>query len=361
MTIALLNNTTKIAQRILIVTDAWAPQVNGVVRSYENIMRELQMMGHEVDIISPQDFPTIPLPSYHEVKLALFPYRKLAHKIASFAPDRIHIAVEGPLGWAARRYCLRHSLAYSTAFHTNFPAYLALRTPAFLRRPIEGLTLALLRRFHDCAQHTFVATRSIEAQLRDWGFTGSIKPLSRGVHADQFHPATQPPGNSVPVLLYVGRVAPEKNLHAFLRLTEAETGPARKVVVGDGPSLDALRSAYSDVDFRGTLAGDALAEAYRSADVFVFPSRTDTFGIVLIEALASGLPIAAFDVPGPRDIITDPTLGALDEDLGVAVCQALMAPGTRASRSAHACGHYSWHAVAQSFVYSTTTVSASSN
>ena len=337
-------------QRILIVTDAWAPQINGVVRSYENIIRELRAMGHDVDVIGPQGFPTVPLPGYGEIALALLPYRRLARRIADFAPDMIHIAVEGPLGWAARRYCLRHGLPFSTSFHTNFPAYIALRAPRLARATLERATLSMLRRFHDAAHHTFVASPSIEAQLRAWGFVAPLRRLSRGVDAGLFYPAPERPRADVPVLLYVGRVAPEKNLDGFLSLTEAATGPTRKVVVGDGPALEALRRAYPDVTFRGVLTGQALAEAYRAADAFVFPSRTDTFGIVLIEALASGLPIAAHDVPGPCDIVTDPTLGALDADLGRAIRRALDAPGSRLQRSVHAKAQYTWSAVAQSFV-----------
>lgn len=338
------------AQRILIVTDAWAPQINGVVRSYENIIRELRLLGHDVAVISPRDFPTLPLPGYREIALAVFPYRRLARMIARYAPDRFHIAVEGPLGWAARRYCLRHRRPYSTAFHTNFPAYIALRAPAMIKAPLQRLTLWVLRRFHDRAEYTYVATPSITAQLRVWGFAGMVRPLSRGVDASVFHPPAVVVRNDVPVLLYVGRVAPEKNLDAFLGLTTAQTGPVRKVVVGDGPALGTLQRAYPDVAFLGTLTGQALADTYRAADVFVFPSRTDTFGIVLIEALACGLPIAAYDVPGPCDIVTDPSLGALDDDLGAAISRALAAPGTRQSRSAHAHARYSWAAVAVAFL-----------
>lgn len=337
-------------QRVMIVTDAWAPQINGVVRSYQNIICHLQTLGHIVDVVSPQQFTSLPMPGYAEIKLALFPYRRLSRRIADFAPDLIHIAVEGPLGWAARRYCLRHGLAFSTAFHTNFPAYIALRAPRFARASLEQITLSVLRRFHISARHTFVATPSIEAQLRDWGFSGRLLRLSRGVDTALFHPAHDAPERDVPVLLYVGRVAAEKNLEAFLGLSAAETGPAKKVVVGDGPALGALRRAYPDVIFRGTLTGHALAQAYRAADVFVFPSRTDTFGIVLIEALASGLPIAAHDVPGPRDIVTAPCLGALDEDLGLAIRRALAAPGTRHLRSGHVAAQYTWEAVAESFL-----------
>lgn len=346
-------------QRVLIVTDAWAPQVNGVVRSYEHITGELRQMGHEVAVISPADFTTVPLPGYREIPLAVFPYRALRRKIAAFAPNVIHIAVEGPLGWAARRYCLREGLPFTTAFHTNFPAYIALRVPKLVRAPVLSVVLAMLRRFHGAARHTFVATPSVEGALRGWGFTGRLLRLSRGVDAAQFYPAQERAPSDRKVLLYVGRIATEKNLEAFLRLTEADTGPARKVVVGDGPALAGLRRAYPEVTFHGTLSGRTLADTYRAADVFVFPSRTDTFGIVLIEALASGLPVAAHDVPGPRDIITDPSLGALDDDLGAAIRRALAAPGSPETRSAHARANYTWRAVARSFLDQTAPVPSS--
>ncbi|WP_218132091.1 glycosyltransferase family 4 protein [Roseicitreum antarcticum] len=345
--------------RIMIVSDAWEPQVNGVVRSYQNIIRALRQQDCTVRVIGPADFATLPVPGYSAVPLAILPYRRLAAMIDAFAPQAVHIAVEGPLGWAARRYCLRRGLPFSTSFHTNFPAYAALRTPwwlggpKLLGGPVARLTTALARRFHARAHHTFVTTPSMEALLRDWGFAGQLVPLSRGVDCDVFAPvvAAPTPGNAPPTLLYVGRVAPEKDIAAFLRLTEEQTGPVRKVVVGDGPQRAALSRAYPDVDFRGTLTGAALAEAYRRADCFVFPSRTDTFGIVLIEAMASGLPIAAHDVPGPRDIVTVPMLGAIDSDLGRAVRHALRAPGSRAARHAHARAHYSWDSVAESFLH----------
>lgn len=337
-------------QRILIVTDAWIPQVNGVVRSYEYMIREFEHMGHAVQVISPQDFRTLPMPGYAEIELALFPYRRLSQRIAAFRPTIIHIAVEGTLGWAARRYCLRNSLPFSTAFHTNFPAYIALRSPKLLRGLLERLTLSVIRRFHAQARHVYVATPSVEALLREWGFEVPFVRLTRGVDCDLFALGSSRPKNDPPVLLYVGRVAPEKSLENFLSLGSEQIGPARKVIVGDGPSLPDLKRAYPDATFLGTLTGSALAEAYRAADVFVFPSRTDTFGMVLVEALASGLPIAAHDVPGPRDIVTDPLLGALDNDLARAIMLALAAPGTREQRSAYAQATYDWNAVAMTFL-----------
>lgn len=342
-------------RRVLIVSDAWTPQVNGVVRTYENIAHVLRAEGCDVQVIGPDAFATVALPGYAEIPLALHPGPRLAAMIDAFAPQAIHIAVEGPLGWAARRHCLRRGLPFSTAFHTNFPAYAALRAPRPLAAGVERLAASLIRGFHAPARLTYVATPSVEAQLRAWGFAGRMERLSRGVDCETFHPGrpARPPGTP-PVLLYVGRVAPEKNLDAFLGLPAEALGPelagARKVVVGDGPQLAALRRRHPGVEFRGTLTGTALAEAYRGADVFVFPSRTDTFGIVLIEAMASGLPIAAHPAPGPRDIVTGPGLGALDDDLGRAIRRAFAAPWTPQERHRHARATYSWEAVARTFL-----------
>ena len=336
-------------RRLLIVSDAWRPQVNGVVHTYDMIARELRQRGHTVRVIGPDEFSSVPMPGYGEIPLALAPGRRMSALIDGYDPQAVHIAVEGPLGWAARRHCLRRGLAFSTAFHTNFPAYAALRAPRPMARRVADGAVALARRFHAPARHTYVATASLEAQLRDWGFGGRLVRLSRGVDCTLFHPGPRRPPQRPAVLLYVGRVAPEKNIAAFLNLSTAQTGPARKVVVGDGPLLAALQRRHPDVEFTGTLRGAALAQAYRDADAFVFPSRTDTFGIVLIEAMASGLPIAAHDVPGPRDIVTDPMLGAIDNDLGRAVRRALRAPGDPAARHAHARDRFSWTAVASAF------------
>ncbi|MGC9419711.1 MAG: glycosyltransferase family 4 protein [Rhodovulum sp.] len=334
-------------RRILIVSDAWAPQVNGVVRTYENIIRRVDRDECEVRVIGPADFANTALPSYPEIRLALPRPGQLAAMIERFDPQAIHIPVEGPLGWAARRWCLRNGRAFSTAFHTNFPAYVAVRAPRPLRAGVQRAAVAGLRRFHAPARFIYVATRALEAQLGAWGFANRCVRLSRGVDSELFHPREADAGPAdEPVLLYVGRVAPEKNIEAFLALKT----PGRKVVVGDGPSLPMLRAAHPEVTFRGTLTGAPLAEAYRAADVFVFPSRTDTFGNVLLEALASGLALAAYDVPGPRDIIGgDARLGATDADLGAAVARALASPGTRQERHAAARTRYSWDKVARDF------------
>ncbi|MBK1636779.1 hypothetical protein CKO19_13685 [Rhodovulum adriaticum] len=339
--------TASLPKRILIVSDAWAPQVNGVVRTYEHLGAALRARGVDLRVIGPAEFRSVALPSYPEIPLVLNAGAALAAKIEEFDPQAVHIPVEGPLGWAARAWCRRNGVGFSTAFHTNFPAYLAVRTPRALRRPVSSASVAMLRRFHAPSHHIYVAAPSIEAQLRDWGFANRIVRLSRGVNFDQFNPGAERPATADgPVMLYVGRVAPEKNIEAFLKLDL----PGRKVVVGDGPSLPALRARYPEVEFRGVLTGKPLADAYRAADVFVFPSRTDTFGNVVIEALASGLPVAAYDTPGPRDIIAgDPLLGAIDDDLGRAVRRALAAPGTRADRFAVTKVRYSWDEVARVF------------
>ncbi|TCP42892.1 glycosyltransferase family 4 protein [Rhodovulum marinum] len=334
-------------RRILIVSDAWAPQVNGVVRTYENIIRQFDGTDCEMRVIGPADFANTALPSYPEIRLALPRPGQLGAMIERFDPQAIHIPVEGPLGWAARRWCLRNRRAFSTAFHTNFPAYVAVRAPRPLRARAQAGAIAALRRFHAPARFIYVATPALEAQLGGWGFANRCVRLSRGVDPVLFHPRADEAGaGGEPVLLYVGRVAPEKNIEAFLSLKV----PGRKVVVGDGPSLPALRAAHPEVTFRGMLVGAPLAEAYRAADVFVFPSRTDTFGNVLLEALASGLALAAYDVPGPRDIIGgDARLGAADDDLGAAVARALASPGTRQDRHAVARTRYGWEKVARDF------------
>jgi glycosyltransferase involved in cell wall biosynthesis len=336
--------------RILIVSDAWVPQINGVVRSCQNIVAGLRAAGCAVEVIGPADFACVALPGYREIPIALAPGRRLTAAIERFAPQAVHIAVEGPLGWAARRHCLRRGIAFSTTFHTNFPAYVALRSPAPLAGPVERATVAVTRRFHAPAAFTYVATASIEAQLRRWGFSGRLVRLTHGVDCALFRPGPERPAGGPPVLLYVGRLAPEKNIEAFLRLGTEEIGPTRKVVVGDGPLLAGLRRRWPEVEFTGTLTGEALAAAYRAADCFVFPSRTDTFGLVLIEAMASGLPVAALDAPGPRDVIAgDARLGAVDDDLGRAVLRALAAPGSRQTRHRIARETYSWAAVAARF------------
>jgi glycosyltransferase involved in cell wall biosynthesis len=300
--------------RLTLVTDAWAPQMNGVVRTLMRTRDELAAMGHEMDVISPDLFNGFPCPTYPEIKLALLPGRKIARQIAAFRPEAIHIATEGPLGLAARAFCLARGLPFTTAYHTRFPEYVAARFAVPVR-----LSYAWLRRFHSRARGVMVATDSIEADLRGRGF-GNIKRWSRGVDTTLFKPRDKGFLDLPrPIHLFVGRVAVEKNIEAFLSLDL----PGSQVIVGDGPQLDSLRRKYPKAHFLGRKVGEELARHYAAADVFVFPSLTDTFGLVILEALASGLPVAAFPVPGPRDILTGTDAGVLDTDLARAAQRAL--------------------------------------
>ena len=325
-------------RRILIVSDAWQPQVNGVVRTLATTCAELTAMGHVVEVIGPDRFHTIPCPSYPEIRLALFPARRLARLIVAFAPDSLHIATEGPLGIAARAWARRHGGSFTTAFHTRFAEYLQARTgipPRF--------TYAWLRRFHGAGRGIMVATPSLRAELVTRGFA-NVLAWSRGVDLDLFRPEPREEwGLPRPVFLYVGRVAIEKNIGAFLDLDL----PGSKVVVGGGPQLEALRRAYPSVTFTGPRFGTGLARTYAGADAFIFPSLTDTFGLVLLEALACGTPVAAFPATGSKDIITDPRIGAVDADLRAAALRALGAD--RAACRAHA-ERFPWRATAEAFL-----------
>jgi glycosyltransferase involved in cell wall biosynthesis len=306
--------------RILITTDAWYPQVNGVVRTLDTVATELRRRGHAVTLVTPDRFRTVPCPTYPEIHLAMAPGRNIRSLFGSFHPDAVHIATEGPIGLAARRICLARRMPFSTSFHTKFPEYVHAR----FRIP-TAWTYRWLRRFHAAARHTMVATESVRAELAARGF-GNLVMWSRGVDTALFYPRPKASGTaSRPIHLYVGRVAVEKNIEAFLALDLAGT----KRVVGDGPQLEQLRRRYPEVEFLGTRHGEALAAAYADADVFVFPSLTDTFGLVLLEALASGVPVAAFPVTGPIDVINGHPVGCLDEDLARAARRAIdIAPET---------------------------------
>lgn len=337
--------------KILVISDAWHPQVNGVVRTYEHLGEELQKRGHDVHVIGPADFRfCVPMPGYGEIKLALFAYKALTQKINAHAPDVIHIATEGPLGVAARKYCRKHDIPFTTSYHTQFPDYLAKRAAKimpFLYKPVHALTKSYVRWFHAPASTLMVATPSLKQELKNWGFQNVMRPLSRGVHLDLFYPGEKTLFRELqgPIALYVGRVAVEKNIEKFLDMEWHGT----KVVVGDGPSFTELSSRYPEAVFAGIKTGEDLAAHYRSADLFVFPSRTDTFGIVLIEALASGLPVAAYTVTGPKDIITEPFLGSLHPDnLGLAARHALKS-GTPEERAAHVKAYYTWENAARQF------------
>lgn len=326
------------ALRIAIVTDAWFPQVNGVVRTLATVRGELEAMGHTVEIVAPDRFRTIPTPTYPEIPLALLPGRKVRRLLDEFGPEAIHIATEGPLGWAARRHCLRRKLPFTTSFHTKFPDYIHAR----FRLPVRW-GYALMRRFHAPSRGVMVATASLGETLKSYGI-GNIRRWTRGVDTILFRPRPKScfPG-ARPVFLFTGRVAVEKNIEAFLALDL----PGQKVVVGDGPLLPALRSRHPGVVFTGYKRGEELAEHMASADVFVFPSLTDTFGLVLLEALASGVPVAAFPVTGPIDVAADPALGCLDWDLAKAARAAL---GKRPEDCRAHAETYSWRACAELFL-----------
>ncbi len=325
--------------RILLATDAWPPQVNGVVRTLTELARELAKLGHDVTALHPGLFATVPCPGYAEIRLALGARRRIGAMIEAARPDAIHIVTEGPIGFAARRWCLARGLAFTTAFHTRFPEYLAER-----RLAPRSLTYALLRRFHAPAAGVMVATPSVARALAGRGFV-NLLPWTRGVDHDLFDPGRRQAeiGFPRPIFLSVGRIAREKNLPAFLALDL----PGSKVVVGTGPQSAALRRRFPAAHFLGRRENGALATLYASADVFVFPSRTDTFGLVMLEALASGLPVAAVPVPGPGDVIGDSGAGVLSEDLRAAALAALDIP--RAHCRAHAL-EFSWATCARQFV-----------
>lgn len=329
--------------RILIVSDAWTPQVNGVVRTLVTVAGELRDMGHTVEVIGPDRFRTIPCPTYPDIRLSILPARRLARLIEAFAPDALHIATEGPLGMAARAWAKRRRYAFTTSFHTRFPEYIQARTGL-----PTGLAYAFLRRFHNDAAATMVATMSLQEDLAARGFTRLVR-WSRGVDLSRFNPQPRRDwaaeyGIARPIFLYVGRIAVEKNIEAFLALDL----PGSKIVVGGGPQLAALRARHPGVVFTGPFSEAELAGAYAGGDVFVFPSRTDTFGLVVLEALACGVPVAAFDVTGPKDILADASgrVGAFGPDLRHSAIAALDAD--RAACRAHA-ERFTWRACAEIF------------
>jgi glycosyltransferase involved in cell wall biosynthesis len=323
--------------RILIVTDAWSPQINGVVTSITNTIRELQGFGHEVGTITPAEFRTMPCPTYPEIRLALAPGRRVAQMIEAFRPDAVHIATEGPLGIAARRHCLKTARPFTTAYHTQFPEYVHARC----RLPVSA-TYAWMRRFHGPAKAVMVGTHDIGSRLAARGFA-NLALWSRGVDTGLFRPGERSalPGQR-PVFLYVGRVAVEKNIAAFLSLPL----PGTKWVVGDGPARVELERRFPAARFFGMKTGEELAWHYQQADAFVFPSRTDTFGLVLIEAMACGTPVAAFPVSGPIDVVRDPAAGVLADDLANAATRALQLDRDAVCRYGQT---FSWTAATRQF------------
>ena len=326
--------------RIAIATDAWSPQVNGVVRTLQSVRAELERQGHEVLVVSPDLFYSLPCPTYPEIRLALASTNGVGKMLADFNPHAIHLATEGPVCLAARRWCLTQNFPFTTAYHTQFPDYVSARTgvnPEWIWRYI--------RWFHAPAQAILASTRSIEATLKDHDLT-RVREWGRGVDLSLFSSATAPdadlralPG---PIQLYVGRVAVEKNIEAFLTTSH----PGTKIIVGDGPARASLEARFPEAKFLGARFGADLASAYAAADVFVFPSRTDTFGLVRIEAMACGTPVAAYPVTGPLDVLK-PGVGVMDEDLDTAIAKALALD--RAACAAYG-SSFTWEASARQFL-----------
>ena len=324
--------------RVLIATDAWHPQVNGVVRTLTSLARSAKGLGVDIDFLSPHGFPTVPLPTYPGLRLALPRPSRIARRIEEVNPDAIHIATEGPIGRAVRAYCVKRDLPFTTSYTTRFPEYISARLPVR-----ESWVYAVLRRFHADASVTMVATPSLMAELQQRGFS-RLGMWTRGVDTELFRPdrAIDLPF-ARPIFVCVGRVAVEKNLEAFLSLDL----PGTKVVIGNGPREAELRRRFPDAKFLGLIENGALAAHLAAADVFVFPSRTDTFGVVQLEALASGVPIAAFPVTGPKDVIGNHPVGALNEDLRAACLRALDV--SRDACRAFAL-NYSWDNSARQFI-----------
>jgi glycosyltransferase involved in cell wall biosynthesis len=324
--------------RVLVATDAWHPQVNGVVRTLTSLARTAKGLGVDIEFLSPDGFRTFPLPTYPGLRLALPPRWRIAERIEATNSDAIHIATEGPIGHAVRAYCVRRGLPFTTSYTTRFPEYISARAPI-----PESWIYAALRRFHNSASVTMVATPSLMAELRQRGFS-KLGMWTRGVDTELFHPdrAIELPFPR-PIFVCVGRVAVEKNLEAFLSLDL----PGTKMVIGTGPCEAELKRRFPDAKFLGQIENGKLAAHVAAADVFVFPSRTDTFGVVQLEALASGLPIAAFPVTGPKDVVADHPVGALDEDLRAA-CLAALDLNRDACRAFAL--NYSWENSARQFI-----------
>lgn len=326
-----------IVMRIALVTDAWLPQVNGVVTTLGHVVRQLEAMGDDVLVINPQVFHTYPMPRYPEIRLAWFPGRKVRRMLREFKPDAIHIAAEGPLGIAARLHCGKKRIPFNTSYHTQFPQYLR----KYVAVP-EGWTYRVMRWFHGKANATLVPTARVKEELDERGFA-NVRVWTRGVETDLFKPGDKSflPGER-PIMLSVGRIAREKNIEAFL---EADV-PGTKYIVGDGPARAGLEKKYPKAHFVGVKKGAELAQHYAAADVFVFPSRTDTFGVVMLEAMACGVPVAAYPVTGPIDVVSPGVSGALDENLAKAIREALKVDPQSTRKYAQ---EFSWSRCAEMF------------
>ena len=345
--------------KIAIVTDAWFPQINGVVRTIAATVAELDRRGFEVELITPQNFATMPMPGYASIRLAMAPRFTTRRMLARFKPDVVHIATEGPIGWSARGWCKSHKVPFTSAFHTQFPKYAAIRTGLS-----EDVFWPVMRRFHQSSRAVLAATPSLAAELNERGIS-HVRAWGRGVDHWLFRPDGELHPDIAklprPILLNVGRVAPEKNLEAFLD----SNLPGSKVIVGDGPDLERLKSLYPEVHFMGAMAGEELASAYRTADCFVFPSLTDTFGLVVIEALSSGVPVAAYPVQGPIDILgphgrgagheMPATVGVCDGNLQRAVLKALTLDRSAAAVFGQ---RFSWEKATNQFVAAITAACA---
>jgi glycosyltransferase involved in cell wall biosynthesis len=331
--------------KILIATDAWHPQINGVVRSLQQIAAQMALMNIDVSFITPQLFKTIPLPTYPEIRLSLASQKSISIHVEHIKPDHIHIATEGPIGFQMRRFCLQKKRIFTTSYHTRFPEYISARWPF-----PEHLSYAILRRFHNAGSGIMVATKTMRDELQARGFN-NIMPWSRGVDSQLYYPRDRTQINIPelsnlprPFFLYVGRVSVEKNLEAFLSLDL----PGTKIIVGDGPNKTALENRYPRAKFLGTKQGEDLAQIYAFSDVFVFPSLTDTFGIVLLEALASGTPVAAYPVTGPKDAVGESGVAILNNDLGLAAKQALLISRDKCREFALT---HTWQESAEQFIF----------
>lgn len=323
--------------RLLVATDAAAPQVNGVVRTLDETAAALARVGVQTTFLTPAAFAAAPMPTYPEIRLSFATAGRVASFVQENGFDAIHVATEGPIGMAARRFCLRNGLAFTTSYHTRFPEYLRVRAPIPL-----AWSYAWLRRFHNAGSATMVSSDSLARELESRGFE-RLKVWARGVDTALFRPRSATLDLPRPIFLFVGRLAVEKNLPAFLALDL----PGTKLVVGDGPQRTFLQSAHPEAVFLGLRTGEDLARIFASADAFVFPSLTDTYGIVLLEALASGVPVAAFPAPGPRDVLAGSNVAVLDHDLRGAALAALRIPRERCRAFAL---RHSWEESARAFL-----------